>query len=136
MASYNSVTLIGNLTRDPELRYTKSGAAVAAFSIALNEVWMQNDQKQERVSYIDCQAWAKTAETVAHYFNKGNPIMVDGNLRQERWETEDGHKRSKVIVNVSRVHFLPRNEARDTSNTASLPSPPVEPGNEADPVPF
>jgi len=128
MSSYNKAILLGNLTRDPELKYLANKMAVCSFSIAINEVWFKDDEKQERVSYFDCQAWAKMAETVNEYFSKGQPIFIEGSLRQERWETDEGQKRSKVIVNVQRVTFLPRardTETRPDDTPAPDPSPPV-----------
>jgi len=128
MASYNKTILLGNLTRDTELKYLANGTAICSFSIAINETWMQNDEKQEKVSYFDCQAWSKLAETVDKYFTKGQPIFLEGSLRQERWETEDGQNRSKVIINVNRVMFLPRGEDKkdDIAPRATAPSDPAE----------
>ena len=104
-----------------ELRHLANGTVVCAFSVAINETWMQNDKKQERVSYFDCQAWTRLAEIINEHFRKGQPIFLDGSLRQERWETEEGQKRSKVIVNVQHVMFLPRS-GDNKDDTAQSPS--------------
>ncbi len=109
MPSYCKVMMIGNLTRDPELKYTPGGAAVCEFGIAINRTWndKQSGQKKEEVSFIDCTAWARTAEVVAQYMKKGGLIFVEGRLTQNRWEDQQsGQKRSKVFVTVERVQFL------------------------------
>jgi single-strand DNA-binding protein len=108
MASFNKVILLGNLTRDPELRYTPQGAAVCEFAIALNYVYTnkQTGQKVEEVSYIDLVAWGKTGETIAEYMKKGRQIMIEGRLKQDRWEAQDGKKMSKVRVTVESFQFV------------------------------
>ena len=108
MASFNKVILLGNLTRDPELRYTPQGAAVCEFALALNSVYTnkQTGQKVEEVSYIDLVAWGKTGETIAEYMKKGRQIMVEGRLKQDRWEAQDGKKMSKVRVTAENVQFV------------------------------
>ena len=108
MASFNKVILLGNLTRDPELRYTPQGSAVCEFALALNYVYnnKQTGQKVEEVSYIDLVAWGKTGETIAEYMKKGRQIMVEGRLKQDRWEAQDGKKMSKVRVTVESFTFV------------------------------
>jgi single-strand DNA-binding protein len=108
MASFNKVILLGNLTRDPELRYTPQGSAVCEFALALNYVYTnkQTGQKVEEVSYIDLVAWGKTGETIAEYMKKGRQIMVEGRLKQDRWEAQDGKKMSKVRVTAENVQFV------------------------------
>lgn len=108
MASFNKVILLGNLTRDPELRYTPQGSAVCEFALALNSVYTnkQTGQKVEEVSYIDLVAWGKTGETIAEYMKKGRQIMVEGRLKQDRWESQDGKKMSKVRVTVDSFTFV------------------------------
>jgi len=112
MANVNIVVLAGNLTRDPELRHTPSGAAVCDFSLAVNRRWTDNaGQKKEDVSFIDCVAWAKTAELVSTYLKKGSAALVEGEIRQERWEDNaTGGQRSRIKVNVARVQFLGRRD--------------------------
>lgn len=113
--SLNHVTLMGNLTRDPELKFTKSGAVVCGFSLAINDVWKDDQgEKQEYVNYIDCEAWSKTAETIGEHLKKGDPVIVSGSLRQQRWEDkETQQKRSKVIVRVLSFTFVPRSKPRE-----------------------
>jgi single-strand DNA-binding protein len=104
--SLNRVYLMGNLTRDPELRYTPQGAAVCEFAIAINEKFKGKDGSwQDKVHYIDIVTWARTAEVCGEYLKKGRPVLVEGRLQQDRWE-QDGQKRSKVRVTAERVHFL------------------------------
>lgn len=103
MPNYNHATLAGHLVRKPELRHTPSGAAVCEFTIAVNEFVKDGD---DRVNYIDCVAWAGRAGAIAEYLDKGSPILVDGSIRQDRWETKEGQKRSKLKINVWRFEFL------------------------------
>lgn len=107
MVSFNQVVLAGNLTRDPELKYLPSGTAVCEFALAINRKWKgQNGEQKEEVSFLDCQAWGRTAEVIAEHVKKGNPLLVSGYLKQERWEDQSGNHRSKVKVNVERMQFL------------------------------
>jgi len=107
MANYNKVMLIGNLTRDPELRYLQSGMAVCDFGLAVNRTWRNpaGEQKEE-VLFVDLTAWGKQAETVSEYLQKGNPIFVEGRLKMDQWTGQDGQKRSKMTVVVERFQFL------------------------------
>src|SRR3990172_8418221 len=102
MPSLNKVFLLGNLTRDPELRFTPSGASVCEFSIAVNREWGGKDggEKKKEVGFFDCVAWARTAEVVAQYLKKGSPAMVEGRLTQDRWQDPQGQSRSKVKITV------------------------------------
>jgi single-strand DNA-binding protein len=108
MASFNKVILLGNLTRDPELRYTPQGSAVCEFALALNYVYTnkQTGQKVEEVSFIDIVAWGKTGEICAEYLKKGRQVMIEGRLKQDRWEAQDGKKMSKVRVTAENVQFV------------------------------
>lgn len=108
MATFNKVILLGNLTRDPELRYTPQGAAVCEFALALNYQYTnkQTGQKVEEVSFIDIVAWGKTGEICAEYLKKGRQVMVEGRLKQDRWEAQDGKKMSKVRVTAENVQFV------------------------------
>lgn len=103
---FNKVTLMGNLTRDPETRQTPNGQSVTNFALAVNRTWKgQDGQTQEQVSFIDCVAWGKTGEVIAQYMQKGRPILVSGRLDQRSWE-QDGQKRSKVEVIVEDFNFV------------------------------
>lgn len=103
---FNKVILMGNLTRDPELRTTPSGQSVAAFSLAVNRTWRNADgEQQEAVDYIDCNAWGKAGEIIAQYMQKGRALLVSGRLQHRSWE-QDGQKRSKVEVVVEDFNFV------------------------------
>ncbi|MBA3282829.1 MAG: single-stranded DNA-binding protein [Acidimicrobiia bacterium] len=96
----NTVTLVGNVTRDPELRYTPSGQTVATFGLAVNRRWQnrQTQEWEEQVSFFDIKSWAGLAENVAESVQKGTRVIVTGRLEQRSWETDNGDKRSKVEV--------------------------------------
>ena len=104
MVSFNRVVLAGNLTRDPELRFTQEGVPVANFSIALNRVW----SKSEAVDLFNVSCWRELGERVANYKRKGDPIVVEGRLQYRTWQTADGTKRSTVDVVADNVQFLNR----------------------------
>lgn len=109
MASLNKVMLIGNLTRDPELRYLPSGQAVATFTVAVNRTYnAQSGEKKEEVSFIRIVVWAKQAENCNEYLKKGSPVFVEGRLQSRNWETQDGQKRSTIEVVAQSVQFLSR----------------------------
>lgn len=103
----NDVKIMGNLTRDPELINTNGGGFVCNISIANNESWIDgNGQKKEHVSYFECVAYGKTAETIHKYFSKGKPILIEAKARQERWPDDQGKNHSKVIFRVNKFHFI------------------------------
>jgi len=101
-ATFNKIILMGNLTRDPELKYTPSGTGLAEFSLAMNRKY----QGKEETTYIDVTAFGKQAELVAEYCQKGKHVLVDGRLEQQRWEDKSGNKRSKHKVIAFNVTFL------------------------------
>ena len=104
--SFNQVILMGNLTRDPELRQIPSGQSVCSFSLALNRSYKGGDGEwQEVTDYVDVIAWGPLGERVAQYVTKGRPVLVSGRLQSSSWE-QDGKKRSKVEVNAQDVTFL------------------------------
>jgi len=100
MANLNKVMLIGNLTRDPELRYTPSGKAVAEFGLAINRVWYNDQkQKQEETTFVDITLWARQAEIAQQYLTKGSPAYIEGRLSLDTWDDKaTGQKRSKLKV--------------------------------------
>ncbi len=104
MVSFNRVVLAGNLTRDPELRFTNDGIPVCSFGLAVNRVRSRN----EEVDFFDISAWRELGETIANYKKKGDPILVEGRLQYRTWEAQDGSKRSKVDVVADNVQFLGR----------------------------
>ena len=105
MASVNKVVLIGNLTRDPELTHTASGAAVASFGLAVNRKYKQGDEWKEDVCFVDITTWGNQAENCSKYLSKGSPVFVEGRLNFGSWE-KDGEKRNKLDVVASLVQFL------------------------------
>ena len=105
MAPGNTGTIVGNATRDPELRFTPSGQAVASFGVAVNRRWQnrQTQEWEEAVSFFDVTCWGQLAENVAESVQKGTRVVVDGRLDQRSWETEQGDKRSKVEIVADEV---------------------------------
>ena len=108
MNCVNHVMLLGELTRNPKLRLTPSGKHVCDFGLVLNRRWLDlNGDAQQETTFIDVVAWNQQAEVIADYCQKGRPIVVEGRLEQERWETPTGEKRSQLKVIARRVTFLP-----------------------------
>ena len=149
MPNYNKVILMGNLTRDPEVRYTSSGTVIAKLGIAVNRYWSNKDgQKQEETTFVDVDAFGRQAETIGQYLKKGRPIMVEGRLKFDQWDDKQtGQKRSKLGVTLENFQFLDsRGESGggDFSNESSRPpgagaAPAQESGGgfaEDDDVPF
>lgn len=111
MATLNKVLMIGNLTRDPELRYTQGGAAVCKFGLAVSRQFTGKDgEKKEEVCFVDIDVWQKLAEICAEYLKKGSPVFVEGRLRLDRWEDKDGGKRSKLSITAENIQFLSRGQ--------------------------
>ena len=107
MANLNKVLLIGNLTRDPDLRYIPSGAAVANFGLAINRTYTNSTgEKVEDVCFVDVVAWSRLAEVCGEYLTKGRPVFIEGRLQMDSWEQEDGKKRSKLKVIAQNIQFL------------------------------
>jgi single-strand DNA-binding protein len=107
MANYNKVFLMGNLTRDPQLRYTPNKQAVCDFGLAINRKWKGADgQMHEEVCFVDCTAWAGRAEAISKYLTKGQPIFVEGRLNYRTWDGPDGKKRSKLDVVIDQFQFI------------------------------
>lgn len=102
----NFTVLRGNLTRDPELRYSPSGSAFCKFSIALNSKYVSNGEEKEEVSYIEVTTFGKQAEACAENLKKGSDVFLEGRLKQERWKADDGTGRSKVVVMAKYVNWL------------------------------
>jgi single-strand DNA-binding protein len=117
MLGFNKVILIGNLTRDPELRYTPSGTPVVNFPLAVNRRYRQADEPKEEVCYVDIVVFGRQAEHCGQYLNKGDGAIVDGRLQQRRWETDDGQKRSKHEVVAQTVTFLPKKTSSGSSGS-------------------
>ena len=115
MTGFNKVILIGNLTKNPELRYTPSGTPVASFGLAVNRKYRQAEELKEEVCFVDIVVFGKQAEHCGQYLSKGNGVIVDGRLQQRRWETDDGQKRSKHEVVAQTVTFLPKRQEAGAS---------------------
>jgi len=151
MANFNKVILVGNLTRDPELRYTPKGVAIAKFGLAVNRVWTNEaGEKKEEVTFVDVDVFGRTAENVGQYMRKGSPILIEGRLRLDQWDDKQtGQKRSKLGVVAEIVQFLggPRTDeggaapaprprpAAAPAGTPAAPEAEVQPP-EPDDVPF
>jgi len=147
MANYNKVILIGNLTRDPELRYTPKGTAVAKIGIAVNRSWRtETGETKEEVTFVDVDAFGRQAETLGQYMKKGRPIMIEGRLKYDTWEDKQtSQKRSKLGVVMESFQFLDYGgrgsdegapaPAREKTAPAPQPSEPVEEAP-SDDVPF
>jgi single-strand DNA-binding protein len=115
VVSFNRVVLGGNLTRDPEVRFTQAGVPVCSFGIAVNRVRSRN----EEVDFFDISAWRELGETIATYKKKGDPILVEGRLQYRTWEAQDGSKRSKVDVVADNVQFLGRGGGAEAEDEGS-----------------
>lgn len=106
MAQLNKVFLIGNLTRDVEVRNTQSGTVVGKFGMAVNETYVSNGEKKQKTTFVDVTAFGKNAENLAKFFSKGSPIFVEGKLDFSQWETDAGEKRSKLAVICNQWQFM------------------------------
>jgi len=150
MASFNKVVLVGNLTRDPELRYTPKGTAIAKVGLAVNHKWRNEaGETKEEVTFVDIEVWGRTAENVGQYMRKGSSMLVEGRLKLETWDDKQtNQKRSKMLVVGETVQFLgsPRGgegvpaEPRSSRPVAAKPPAAAEesdgPPPEEDDVPF
>ena len=116
MADYCKLIIVGRFVRDPELKYTPSQKAVCEFSLA----WSKKSGGQQTSNFIDCVAWEKSGETINQYMKKGDAILVEGELRQERWEDKSGQKRSKLKMTVYQFQFLGDGQKHDEQ-----PGPPM-----------
>lgn len=118
-ANYNRSILMGNLTKDPELRYIPNGSAVVNLRMAINRTYKsQSGELKEEVTYVSVVVWGKQAENCAEYLAKGSPVFVEGRLQSRQWETEDGQKRSVLEVVADRVQFLARKKSGEGESPA------------------
>ena len=160
MPNLNKVMLMGNLTRDPEIKYTPKGTAIANFGIAVNRNYStESGEKREEVTFIDIEAWGRTAEVIGEYFKKGRPIYIEGRLKLDTWDDKQtGQKKSKLRVVADSFEFLGsreggasggggesgegRSESRPASSfkkpASPAPRPPADPDLDAEPddIPF
>jgi len=123
MASFNKVILVGNLTRDPELRYSAKGTAVAKLGVAVNRTWTsETGEKKEETTFVDVDVWGRTAENVSQYLRKGSPLLIEGRLRLETWEDKQtNQKRSKLSVVAESIQFLGSPRAGAEAGAAPAP---------------
>src|SRR2546426_1299326 len=156
MASFNRVILAGNLTRDPELRYTPKGLAISKIGLAVNRTWKNEaGETKEEVTFVDVDSFGRQAEVIAQYFKKGRPILIEGRLRLDQWDDKQtGQKRSKLGVVLEGFSFIDSNrgDSAPPSSDASrnrpaavpaavaapeaAPEPEAAPPHEEDDVPF
>jgi single-strand DNA-binding protein len=153
MANFNKVILAGNLTRDPELRYTPKGTAVARITLAVNRTWKsESGENKEEVSFVDVDVWGRQAEVISQYMKKGRPLLVEGRLKQDTWEDKNTkQKQSKLKVVLESFSFIDSNrgdggggspaEAPRSRPAATSPATAPEGGEadappEGDDVPF
>lgn len=154
MSSFNEVLLMGNLTRDPEVRYTPKGTAVAQIGIAINRVWTNDaGEKKEEVTFVDVEFWGRTAETIGQYMHKGSPIFVRGRLKMDQWDDkESGQKRSKLKVIGELFQFVgssgkagnegeqqapsAEQQARQAAPRSQTPTPEAQQADPDDNLPF
>jgi single-strand DNA-binding protein len=135
VASFNKVILMGNLTRDPELRYIPSGAPVCNFDLAVNRSYTtQGGERRDEVCFITIVVWGKQAESCGEYLGKGRTVLVEGHLQQRSWETPEGQKRSKHEVVAERVQFVGPRKAAGPPGAEEEPE--AQRGPEPDEVPF
>jgi single-strand DNA-binding protein len=111
MANFNRVILAGNLTRDPELKYTSKGTAIARLGMAINRTWKnETGEQKEEVTFVDIDAWGRQAEVIAQYVRKGRPLLVEGRLKLDQWEDKNTHqKQTKLRVVLESFSFLDSN---------------------------
>ncbi len=149
MANFNKVILIGNLTRDPELRYTPQGVAIAKIGLAVNRTWKNEaGETKEEVTFVDVDAFRRQAETLAQYLKKGSPLMVEGRLKLDQWDDKQtGQKRSRLGVVLEGFQFLgggnrgaeggaPAPKAAAPKTETPAPDGDAPPPPEDDDVPF
>ncbi len=137
MASFNKVILAGNMTRDPELRYTPSGKAIAKFALAVNRNWTtETGEKKEEVTFIDIDAFGRQAEVISQYMKKGRPLLVEGRLKLDQWDDKQtGQKRSRLGVVLESFSFLDggRGEGSGAPSGAPVPARPARPAAPSSP---
>lgn len=137
MASFNRVILVGNLTRDPELRYTPKGTAIARIGLAVNRHWrdQQTGEMREETTFVDIDAFGKQAETIGQYLKKGRPLFVEGRLRMDTWDDKQtGQKRSRLGVVMENFQFLDSGRGRDDYQQGQAAAPQASSSSHAAPA--
>jgi single-strand DNA-binding protein len=138
MASFNKVVLLGNLTRDPDLRYTPNGTTVASFGLAVNRRYRQDEAWHDEVCYVDIVTFGRQAETVGEYLSKGHLAMIEGRLQWRSWETDEGQRRSQHEVVATHVQFMPRGSRGPTheADQTTRPDGPSRPATSSPGAPL
>ena len=139
MASLNRVLLMGNLTRDIEVKYTANNNAVANIGLAVNRRYRSGDEYREETTFVDCEAWGKTAETMAKYLSKGRPVFIEGRLKLDEWQDKEGKRCTKMVTVVENFQFIDsRPGGGGGGQQQSAPAAPATPtgGVSPDDIPF
>ena len=136
MSDLNEVVLSGRLTRDAELRYTPNGTAVTAIIVASNRIWSKDSEKQEEATFVDVTIWGKQAESLAKYMTKGRHVMLTGRLKLNKWETDEGDKRSKLTVTAEKVNLTPGGNSGGSSSSSESSTPKKKKTQVEEEVPF
>ena len=121
----NRIFLTGNLTRQPELKLTPSGVKVCNLGLASNERWndAQSGEQRESVTFVECEAWNRTAESIFEYFKKGDPILIEGTLRFDAWTTDTGENRNRLKIRINRWEFMRQRLDNDSETGTAAPEP-------------
>jgi len=127
MSDLNEVVISGRLTRDSELRYTPNGTAVTDVIIASNRIWSKDSDRQEETTFVDVTIWGRQAESLQVYLTKGRHVMVVGRLKLNKWETENGDKRSKLTMVAEKINLTPGGSGGSKNNNTSSPQAKTEP---------
>lgn len=137
MATYNKVLIMGNLTRDPELKQTPSNQSVAQIGLALNRKFKDREgNMREEVTYVDCEAWGRTAEVMAQYLSKGKPVFIEGRLKLDQWQDKDGNNRSKMKVVIESFQFIDSKGGQSSQPPTNATSPAPQTAPPTDDIPF
>ena len=133
----NKVFLMGNLTRDIELKHTPSNnTAVANIGIAVNRKYRVGDENREETTFVDCEAWGRTAEVMQQYLRKGRPVLIEGRLKFDQWQDRDGNNRSKLKVVVENFQFVDTRGGNGDQGGSSAPAPTAQQSVPDDEIPF
>ena len=135
MANYNKVLMMGNLTRDPELKRTSSDMAVAQIGMAVNRRYKDKaGEMREETTFVDCEAWGRTAETMTKYLSKGKPVFIEGRLKLDQWQDKDGNNRSKLKIVIENFQFIDSRGNQTSSPPTGGATVPPTPAD--DDIPF
>lgn len=127
MASYNKVLLMGNLTRDIELKYTPGNMAVADVGLAVNYRYRTKEgEDREETTFVDCEAWGRTAEVMKQYLAKGRPVFIEGRLKLDQWQDKEGNKRQRHKVVIDNFQFIDSRGSQESGGSGGRPAPTVE----------